>query len=39
MLDLDVRTAFKATAFEGRFVVIGYASGGWARIGWAAIAK
>lgn len=26
------RAAFKATAFEGRFVVIGYASGEWARI-------
>ena len=26
------RFAFKATAFEGRFVVIGYASGDWARI-------
>ena len=26
------RAAFKATAFEGRFVVIGYASGDWARI-------
>jgi NADPH2:quinone reductase len=26
------RAAFKATAFEGRFVVIGYASGEWPRI-------
>jgi NADPH2:quinone reductase len=26
------RAAFKATAFEGRFVVIGFASGEWARI-------
>ncbi len=26
------RAAFKATGFEGRFVVIGYASGDWARI-------
>ena len=26
------RAAFKATAFEGRFVVIGYASGEWAHI-------
>jgi NADPH2:quinone reductase len=26
------RAAFKAIAFEGRFVVIGYASGEWARI-------
>ena len=26
------RAAFKALAFEGRFVVIGYASGEWARI-------
>ncbi len=26
------RAAFKATSFEGRFVVIGYASGEWARI-------
>jgi len=26
------RAAFKATAFEGRFVIIGYASGEWARI-------
>lgn len=26
------RAAFKATAFEGKFVVIGYASGEWARI-------
>lgn len=26
------RAAFKATAFEGRFVVIGYASGEWAQI-------
>jgi len=26
------RAAFKAMAFEGRFVVIGYASGEWARI-------
>lgn len=26
------RAAFMATAFEGRFVVIGYASGEWARI-------
>lgn len=26
------RAAFKATAFEGRFVLIGYASGEWARI-------
>ena len=26
------RAAFKATAFEGRFVVIGYASGEWSRI-------
>ncbi|APG62694.1 hypothetical protein LPB140_07700 [Sphingorhabdus lutea] len=26
------RAAFKATAFEGRFVIIGYASGDWARI-------
>jgi NADPH2:quinone reductase len=26
------RAGFKATAFEGRFVVIGYASGEWARI-------
>lgn len=26
------RAAFKATAFEGRFIVIGYASGDWARI-------
>lgn len=26
------RAAFKATAFEGRFVVIGYASGEWAKI-------
>lgn len=29
------RAAFKAIAFEGRFVVIGYASGEWARIGLA----
>jgi NADPH:quinone reductase len=26
------RAAFKATAFEGKFIVIGYASGEWARI-------
>lgn len=26
------RAAFKATAFEGRFLLIGYASGEWARI-------
>lgn len=26
------RAAFKATAFEGRFVVIGYASGSWPKI-------
>jgi NADPH2:quinone reductase len=26
------RAAFKATAFEGRFIIIGYASGEWARI-------
>jgi NADPH2:quinone reductase len=26
------RAAFKATAFEGRFVVIGFASGEWARV-------
>jgi len=26
------RAAFKATAFEGRFVIIGYASGEWAQI-------
>lgn len=26
------RAAFNATAFEGRFVIIGYASGDWARI-------
>ena len=26
------RAAFKATAFEGRFIVIGYASGDWAHI-------
>lgn len=26
------RAAFKATAFEGRFVVIGYASGAWPKI-------
>ena len=26
------RAAFKATAFEGRYIVIGYASGEWARI-------
>jgi NADPH2:quinone reductase len=29
------RAAFKAMAFEGRFVVIGYASGEWPRIGLA----